>query len=87
MFKLNKEKLLSIINEKWTTKTCPMCSCNSWIVDDSMVTPLEIGEKKDLRLGGKMMPLVPVTCTNCGNTVFVNPLIIQAVDTDSDDTK
>ena len=40
--------------------------------------PLSIGPGTEIHLGGKIVPLVPVTCVYCGNTVFVNTKIAKA---------
>lgn len=85
MNKLNEQKLLKEINEKWINKNCTMCGHNSWNVDQNMVSPLKLGESGEIQLGGMVMPLVAVTCMNCGHVVFVNPLIVGAVDTKTTD--
>ncbi len=82
MFRVNQNKLVDHINSKWTTKMCPYCGKNNWNIGDSIVTTLSVGENKELRLGGKFQPMVSITCNNCGNTVFVNALIAEAVDVD-----
>ena len=41
---------------------------------------IKVDEKKDVKIGGKFFPLVTVTCLNCGNVVFINPLVIDAVE-------
>ena len=87
MFKLNGEKFLQEINQKWNNKNCPMCSHNSWQVDRNTVTVLRLNENGGIQLGGQVMPLVAITCMNCGNTVFVNPLVIKTVDVDDDEEK
>lgn len=86
MFKLNYNQLVDTLNKKWDTKRCPMCGQNNWTVDDEIQTPIKVGEKKDVQIGGKFFPIVAVTCLNCGNVVFVNPLVIGAVeDTEKDE--
>lgn len=80
MLKLNSEKFLGEINRRWTNKNCPMCSQNKWHVDTSLVTAIKLGEGGGIELGGQVMPLVAVTCMNCGNVMFVNPLVIQCLD-------
>lgn len=85
MFKLNSEKFLDEINRRWTNKNCPMCSQNHWNVDANMVTAIKLSEDGGIELGGQVMPLVAVTCMNCGNVMFVNPLVIQCID--SNDAK
>lgn len=81
MNKLNEQKFLNEINERWKNKNCPMCGHNHWSIDKGMVSPMKLGEDSAIQLGGMIMPLVAVTCAHCGNVVFVNPLIIGAVDT------
>ena len=84
MFKLNQEKFLGEINRRWTNKNCPMCSQNRWNVDTNMVTAIKLSEEGGIELGGQVMPLVAVTCMNCGNVMFVNPLVIQCIDENSE---
>lgn len=78
--KVNKEKLIRTINEKWTTKQCPMCGSNSWTIDDDMMTMLGVGKDNSIQLGGKIIPVVTVTCNECGNTVLINPLAINCIE-------
>lgn len=80
--RVNEEKLLRKLNEKWKGINCPYCQSTEWTADTSIVTPMEIGENKEIKLGGrfKFQPLIPVSCRNCGNTVFVNALILGCLD-------
>lgn len=78
--KLNREKLIETINKKWKTKTCPMCGENNWNIDSDMMAMMRVDEEKNVQLGGRMIPLVALTCNECGNTVLVNPLVIDCVD-------
>lgn len=80
MINLNEQKLLNTINEKWTNKNCPMCSCNHWQIEKDMVTAVRINQSGGIQLGGNVMPLVAITCINCGNVLFVNPLVVQCLD-------
>ena len=79
MFKLNQEKFIEHIQSKWTNRSCVMCGGNEWSCSDYPVTPLGINENKGISIGGKIIPLVAVTCNNCGNTVFVNALIAASI--------
>lgn len=80
--RVNKDKLIQSINQKWKTKNCPMCGHNNWNISDKMMTMLEIGENKDIVFGGNLtiLPLVPITCSECGNTILVNPLVIECTE-------
>lgn len=85
MFKINQEKLIKHINSTWMTKTCPYCGKNDWNLGDNIVSAINIGDNKELCIGGKFQPLIPVTCNVCGNTVFVNALVAKAVDMDEEE--
>lgn len=78
--KINNEILIRKLNEKWKGVNCPYCQSAEWTVDTSIVTPIEVGEKKEMKLGGRFQPLITVSCRNCGNTVFINGLILGCLD-------
>lgn len=78
--KVNRKKLIDHINARWANKACPMCGRNNWNIDAEMMTMLGVGEDKSINLGGKIMPMVPIICNECGNVVLVNPLVINCVD-------
>ena len=79
---LNKAKFEIHLNQKWQNKSCLMCNNNNWSYDDTIFTPLNTGPNNSINLGGKILPLVPVTCTSCGNTIFINAIVAQSIDTD-----
>lgn len=82
MFKLINHKFEQHLNEKWQNKICPMCHSNEWSYDNTIFTPMTVDQNKGMAIGGKFLPLVAVTCINCGNTIFVNGLIAKAIDDD-----
>jgi predicted Zn-ribbon and HTH transcriptional regulator len=62
--------------EKWKAPVaCPVCKSNDWDV------PKEVYELREFHGGGmviggsSIIPVSPVTCKVCGNTVMINPLI------------
>ena len=79
MISLNREKFLEQINAKWKTKVCPMCQKNNWSIGQELVSPMTLSTEGAIQIGGSVMPLVAMTCMNCGNVLFVNPLVIDAV--------
>lgn len=79
--KLNTDqlgKLNSFIKENWKPPaTCNVCKSNNWNIADSVY---ELREFHGGGLvvgggGGGIVPLCPVTCNTCGNTVLINPLV------------
>lgn len=73
MAKFDQQKLLGHLNGKWMSKPCQMCSVGKWSVQDSTFQLMEFQEGS-LVVGGPVIPVVPVTCTNCGNTLLVNAI-------------
>jgi predicted nucleic-acid-binding Zn-ribbon protein len=70
------KKINKHIAENWQPPVaCPVCRQNNWSVSQEV---LELREYH----GGNMVignvaivPITPVTCSNCGNTILFNPLI------------
>ena len=80
MVKLNENKFVDAINTKWANTKCPMCNENNWNLNDHLVAPVYLSESGDFQLRGDVMPLVAITCLNCGNVLFINPLVNNTLD-------
>lgn len=78
--RVNRQRLINNINQNWVTKNCPMCGHNDWTIDTDMMAMVGIGEDKSIQLGGKITPVVSITCRRCGNTVLINPLAINCTE-------
>lgn len=78
--KLNREKFIKTINQKWITKNCPLCGRNNWNIGEEMQTMIRVGEDKSIQLGGRITPVILMTCNECGNTLFINPLVIDCTE-------
>jgi predicted nucleic-acid-binding Zn-ribbon protein len=74
----NTQKVISFLSEKWGNKECPMCGKGPWQVQDKV---FQLSEFLPGRLiGGLMIPVIPVTCTNCGNTQLINAIIAGGIE-------
>ena len=76
MKKPTAQEAIDYLNSKWKNQTCPMCGSRTWNVTDKV---FELREFNDGNLvlggpGGSVYPVIPVTCGNCGNTIFVSAL-------------
>lgn len=78
MAKYNNQKVLAHLNSKWRGKACPMCGVGNWNVQDSIYQLIEFSEG-GLVIGGPIIPVIPVVCTNCGNIQLVNAIVAGAV--------
>ena len=84
MPEIKPEKVISHLKEKWKGRNCPMCGIGNWNVSDKIFEVREFNGG-DLILGGTpIIPVVPVTCSNCGNIIMVNAIISGAVEGEGD---
>lgn len=51
-----------------------MCGVSNWSVHDSTFQLTEFNQGS-IVIGGPVIPIIPVSCTNCGNTILVNAII------------
>lgn len=72
--KVASDKLIKFLNEKWGDRACPMCNKGPWEVQGKIFQLSEFSGG-GLVVGGPLIPVVPVSCSNCGHTVLVNALI------------
>lgn len=76
MEKPTGQDVVEYVNSKWTNQVCPMCGSRIWNVADKIFELREFNNGQ-LVLGGpnsSLLPVVPVTCAHCGNTIFINAL-------------
>jgi len=75
----DSQTLIRHLNEKWGAgRKCPQCGVGNWQVQDSLFELRQFGGG-GLVVGGPLIPVVPVTCANCGNTVLVNAILAGVV--------
>ncbi len=78
MSAFNTEKFIAFIGQKWGGKSCPMCDKGPWTVQDKVFQLSEFHDGS-MVVGGPLVPVVPVTCSNCGYTVVVNAILSGAI--------
>ena len=75
MSDLDSKKLIAHLSNKWSGRRCPLCNTGNWNVSDKVYELREF-HGGGLVIGGTpIVPVVPVTCDNCGNTVLVNTIV------------
>lgn len=76
MKKPNGQEIINFLNERWAGASCPLCGCKEWNATEKIFELREFNDG-NLVLGGPnnaITPVIPVTCKNCGNTIFINAL-------------
>ena len=76
------ERALAAVNEKLGTRRllCQLCGLSEWALESepAYVPVWDASSGKSLISGSKqrMLPLIALTCKNCGNTFFLNTRIL-----------
>jgi hypothetical protein len=80
------EKVINHLIQKWGNgdknglPICEMCKTPAdWAVGIHIVSPIVIVNNA-FHLGAVIHPVIPVMCTNCGNTHYVNATVIGLVE-------
>jgi hypothetical protein len=86
MAKFDGGKVIAHLSAKWSGRSCPMCQVGNWSVQESTYQLLEFNQG-GLVLGGPVIPVIPVMCSNCGNTLLVNAITAGIVAPETGDKK
>lgn len=64
------------LDERWgmPRKECTVCGMREWGINDSVFELREFFGPTTVLGHGKLFPVIPVTCSHCGNTVFFNAI-------------
>jgi len=72
-----QERIIAALKAKMGgTPNCPICGHNVWSVGNRYVTLSVTKNPSQSTLGGENYPLIPLICSNCGNTHLLNLLIL-----------
>lgn len=55
-------------------KPCIFCGGQVWVIGPivRLLTVPSVAKLSDITLGGETMPALPIVCSGCGNTLFIN---------------
>lgn len=86
MAKVDPQEIVRFLNERWSgLKVCPVCQNNNWNIPDKLVEVREYSPGK-LVIGSPVYPLIPLTCTVCGNTILFNAIVAGILEKPKPDT-
>jgi zona occludens toxin (predicted ATPase) len=81
MQKVNTADFSRFIKENWKGRPCQMCGNLDWKIQGAVFQLVPWGEDQVVMVAGTTnVPVVPVICTQCGNTVLVSAKIAGLVD-------
>jgi predicted nucleic-acid-binding Zn-ribbon protein len=88
-YELTQEKqdiILAKLKEKIKNYSCDVCGNNNWEAVKHIAN-IPLTNELAIRLGGQILPLFTIACTNCGHTRFFNLGILKLVDELTKDKK
>lgn len=82
--KYDRDQFLQFLQEKIQSMTCPLCHQDQWTISENIYELREYRGKNGYLLDGKIpvpiVPLIPMTCDNCGNTILINAILAGVLD-------
>lgn len=84
MADIDVQKMIDFLQEKWgDKKPCPMCGGTDWEIFGKTFSPIEFTEGTPIGRGGRIaVPVVPIVCTTCGNTILVSAIVSGFMEAD-----
>jgi len=70
-----RKRILAFLQERSPRPgLCPLCQKQAWNLENE-IWELREFNMGNLIVGGQVFPVVPLICTNCGNTLFINAVL------------
>jgi len=77
MSNIDTKKVLGHLNKiRNTPKGCKFCGANDWAVIDKV---FELREFQGKPIGSPVIPVIPVTCNQCGNILLFNAIVAKLI--------
>ena len=78
----NTTDYISNLDKIWENKQCPICRKSNWLVTGDVYELPEYHGGGVVIGSGKIFPVVPIVCRECGYTFFMNAFLSNAVGPD-----
>ena len=78
--KEQQEQLVTQLNKIWGNKICEVCGQSRWMIDDTLFELREFHGGRTIIGSGAIKPVITLSCNSCGNTKFMNAILIGLVD-------
>lgn len=72
-----QKRITDYINDAWKEIKCPLCLKIQWTVPNTFYELRQYYRGNIQRITGRtaIIPIVPVTCANCGYTMLINSIV------------
>ncbi|WP_313236480.1 hypothetical protein [Sphingobacterium multivorum] len=76
----DQSKVIAKLNEVWKNKTCEICQTGNWNIDETIYQINEFHGGNVVIGSGSLVPVITLTCQNCGNTKMLNAIKLGVVE-------
>ncbi len=77
---VDKLKVAEWLNSHWrpdmVQRSCTVCGVTKWTIAEDFAYLSTLGSGGAIQIGGRHFPLVILTCSNCGNTLLFNAIVM-----------
>jgi len=74
-----EQQKINRLAKKYKPYICPLCHKGEWVIGDRVFYLGEFNENA-IVIGGQSFPVLPIVCSECGNTLFINAIVAGIVD-------
>ncbi len=71
------KEIIKHITTRWARNLCPMCFHRQWNILPEIYELRKFHDGELIIGDSNIIPLVPVICKNCGNTILINILHVN----------
>lgn len=75
----NTTDYIGNLDKMWENKQCPICKKSNWLVQENVYELPEYHGGGVVIGSGRIFPVVPIMCRECGYTFFMNAFLSNAV--------
>jgi hypothetical protein len=75
----NTNEMIEFLKLKWKGKPCPLCDVGQWGVAEDIFELRKYAEGSLIVGNVPVIPIIPVTCNYCGNTVLVSAIVSKVL--------
>ena len=76
---IDEKKVTDFLKKKINAPNCPLCGSKDWNIMTRVFQAIEYNGGSSEK-GNQAIPIMPLTCMNCGNTYFINALVAKFIE-------
>jgi hypothetical protein len=78
-----RSRIIERLKERGAPRPCELCANAEWQISEILASPVQVKREADrtaMDINGRLYPLAVLLCARCGNTKFLNLVILGLAD-------